>query len=67
MKIVSTQVTQGHFKLYQRKVYYLMVSLGIERASLVFTLRDVTRFAGFLRRLVHEVLGLVFDPMLKEK
>ena len=66
MKIVSTQVAQGHFKLYQRKVYYLMVLLGV-RASLVFTLRDVTRFAGFLRRLVHEVLGLVFDPMLKEK
>ena len=33
-------------------------------ASLVFILRDVTRFAGFARRLVQEVSSLVFDPML---
>ena len=33
----------------------------IGRASLVFILRDVARFA---RRLVQEVSSLVFDPML---
>ena len=34
------------------------------RLSLVFILRDVTRFGGFSRSLVQKVLRLVFDPML---
>ena len=34
------------------------------RASLVFILRGVTRFAGFLRRLVKDVINLLFDRML---
>ena len=33
------------------------------RAGLVFILSDVTRFAGFSRRLVQQVLSLVFDFM----
>ena len=41
---------------------YVMSAIG--RASLVFILRDVTRFVGFARRLVQEVSSLVFDPML---
>ena len=35
----------------------------IARATLVFILCDVTRFAGFSRRLVQEVISLVFDPI----
>ena len=36
----------------------------IGRASLVFILRDVTRFVEFSCRLVQEVISLVFDLML---
>ena len=36
----------------------------IGHASLLFILRDVTRFVGFSRHLVQEVISLVFYPML---
>ena len=41
-----------------------MINLPIGRASLVFILRDVTRFTVLLPRLVQQELSLVFDPML---
>ena len=46
------------------KISFSTMDVYIGRASLVFILRDVTRFAEFSRRLVQKLLRIVFDPML---
>ena len=46
------------------KISFSTMDVYIGRASLVFILRDVTRFAEFSRRLVQKLLRIIFDPML---
>ena len=54
----------GHVKYERSLQYKILIVQQLGRASLVFMVCDVTRFAGFLRCLVQKVFSLIFDPML---